>query len=148
MARLAQGSGHCDRASETLVVSADLRLLYVDDDDLVRDLVRISLDLDPLLESQAAASGEEALAQIAVFKPDVVMLDVSMPQMDGPEVLRRLRLIPGHVHTPVIFMTARALADELQHLMALGAAGTILKPFDPISLASEIRSIVGAQPDG
>ncbi|MDO8801552.1 response regulator [Phenylobacterium sp.] len=129
-------------------MSSGLRLLYVDDDDLVRDLVRLSLNRDPYLQSQIVNSGEQALACLETFAPDVVLLDVSMPEMDGSEVLRRLRLVPGHSHTPVIFMTARALADERQRLMALGAVGVIIKPFDPISLAGDIRAMVGTSPGG
>nr|QQZ49481.1 response regulator [Phenylobacterium glaciei] len=101
----------------------DMRILYVDDDDLIRDLVGIFLNRDPGFQSHMAASGEAALACLETFVPDVVLLDVSMPEMDGPEVLRRLRLVSGHSRTPVIFMTARALTDERQRLMALGAVG-------------------------
>ena len=125
-----------------------MRILYVDDDDLVRDLVGIFLNRDPGVQSQMSASGEAALACLETFVPDVVLLDVSMPEMDGPEVLRRLRLVSGHSHTPVIFMTARALTYERQRLMALGATGVIMKPFDPISLSREIRGMVGVVPGG
>ncbi|CAN5391806.1 response regulator [soil metagenome] len=129
-------------------VAPDLRVLYVDDDDLVRDLVGISLARDPKLELHAAGSGEEALACLASFAPAVILLDVSMPAMDGPEVLKRLRGAHGYDRTPVIFMTARGMAEEREQLMRLGAAAVITKPFDPITLPSDIRAIVQTWQDG
>jgi two-component system, OmpR family, response regulator len=76
------------------------------------------------------------------FKPDVILLDVMMPEIDGIETLARLRGLPGHAQTPVIFMTARTMEHERSRYMELGALGVIAKPFDPMTLAKNVRDIL------
>ena len=119
-----------------------LRVLYIDDEADIRELAQFSLELDAELEVRTAASGAAALACLDEFRPDVILLDVMMPKMDGPEVLEVLRATPEHAATPVIFVTARAFSEERDRLMTLGAAGVITKPFDPISFAQNIRGIL------
>jgi len=115
-----------------------IRILYVDDEPDLREIAVLALELDPGFEVRSCSSGEEALAVFDAWKPDLVMLDVVMPGLDGPETLTRLRMRPdGQV--PVIFITARAQAVEAERLMALGAAGVIAKPFDPMTLARAVR---------
>ncbi len=122
-----------------------LRVLYIDDEADIRELAQFSLELDAGLEVRTAASGAEALASLDEFRPGVILLDVMMPKMDGPEVLEVLRATPEHAATPVIFVTARAFSEERDRLMALGAAGVITKPFDPISFAQDVRDILLAE---
>ncbi len=121
-----------------------LKVLYVDDDAVIRELAQISLELDAGFAVRTAASGAEALACLNEFQPGVVLLDVMMPKMDGPEVLEVLRATPQYAATPVIFVTARAFPEERDRLLTLGATGVITKPFDPMSFAKHVRSILAA----
>jgi two-component system OmpR family response regulator len=119
--------------------AASLRIIYVDDEPDIREVVEISLGLDPAFAVRSCASGAEALAATADWTPDLILLDVIMPGMDGPTTLAGLRTRPRTANVPVVFMTARAQASELQRLLALGAAGVIAKPFDPMTLAALVR---------
>jgi len=76
------------------------------------------------------------------LRPDVILLDVMMPEIDGIETLSRLRGLPGHAETPVIFMTARTMDHERTLYLDLGALGVIAKPFDPMTLAKKLRDIL------
>jgi two-component system OmpR family response regulator len=116
-----------------------LRVLHVDDDSDIREVVDIALGLDPTLSLQGCSSGGEALTTAADWHPDVILLDVMMPGMDGPTTLGHLREIPETADIPVVFMTARAQSRELDHFLSLGAAGVITKPFDPMTLAAAVR---------
>ncbi len=119
-----------------------VRLLHVDDDSDILELVTYSIRLDPLFEVRCAASGAAALACLGAFTPDVILLDVMMPSMDGRQTLEAIRQLPEHVATPVIFLTARAFREDNARLIALGAKGVITKPFDPMTLARDIRKIL------
>ena len=83
--------------------------------------------------------GRAALEQAPEFKPDLVLLDVMMPDLSGPETLAALRELPSMQGVPVVFMTAKAMPDELEQLLAHGATGLIVKPFDPMTLPQDIR---------
>jgi len=121
-----------------------LTLLYVDDDPDIRTIVGLALALDPAITARTAASGAAAIAALADADsiPDAIVLDVMMPDMTGPETLAALRRQPLLRETPVLFMTARGRDADIKGYMALGAAGVILKPFDPLCLAAQIRSCV------
>ena len=120
-----------------------LRVLHVEDQDDIRDIVTISLGVDPGIALATAASGFEALTLLSQgYQPDVILLDVMMPEIDGIETLSRLRSLPGHAETPVIFMTARTMDHERSLYMDLGALGVIAKPFDPMTLAKSVREIL------
>lgn len=116
-----------------------LRILHVDDEPDIRELVELSLCLDPDLAVKSCASGSDALAAAATWSPDVILMDVMMPVMDGPETLVHLRESDKTAGIPVVFMTARAQSRELAHFLSLGAAGVIAKPFDPMELAGAVR---------
>jgi two-component system OmpR family response regulator len=116
-----------------------VRVLHVDDEPDIREVVEISLGLDPAFAVRSCASGGDALAATADWAPDLILLDVMMPDMDGPMTLARLRERPQTAAVPVVFMTARAQASELDRFLALGAAGVIAKPFDPMTLAALVR---------
>jgi CheY-like chemotaxis protein len=117
-----------------------LRILHVDDEPDIREVVELSLALDPAFAVRSCASGGDALAAVAEWPPDLILCDVMMPVMDGPATLMRLRESPRTAHIPVVFMTARAQTRELEHFKSLGATGVIAKPFDPMTLAASIRS--------
>jgi CheY-like chemotaxis protein len=115
------------------------RILHVDDDPLMRDVVEISLGLEPAFILLSCASAQEALSVVADWDPDLILCDVLMPDMDGPTLLTRLRANPVTAKYPVIFMTARAEADEMKKTNTLGAVAVIAKPFDPDKLAATVR---------
>jgi CheY-like chemotaxis protein len=117
-----------------------LRVMHVEDEPDIREVVEVSLGLDPEIESRSCGSGEEALDLVLDWPPDIILLDVMMPGMDGPATLARLRDDPRTANIPVIFMTARAQTRELDTFRALGAIGVIPKPFDPMTLAASVRS--------
>jgi two-component system OmpR family response regulator len=115
------------------------RVLHVDDEPDIREVVEISLGLDTDFSTRSCASGQEALEAAADWAPDIILLDVMMPVMDGPTTLKRLRENPRTVDIPVVFMTARAQSRELDLFRSLGAIGVISKPFDPMTLAASVR---------
>lgn len=119
-----------------------LRALHVDDEPDIREVVELSLGLDPDFETRSCGSGQEALAVAADWPPDVILLDVMMPVMDGPTTLARLRNNEQTATIPVVFMTARAQSSEIVVFRSLGAAGVISKPFDPMTLAASVRAYI------
>lgn len=121
-----------------------LKVLYVDDEPDIREVAALALELDPGITVRTAASGPMALQMLdsGAFRPDVVMLDVMMPDMDGPAVLAELKSRPEQARLPVVFITARAQAHELARFVSLGAAGAITKPFDPMTLSIELRAVL------
>jgi CheY-like chemotaxis protein/HPt (histidine-containing phosphotransfer) domain-containing protein len=116
-----------------------LRILHVDDEPDIRELVDISLGLDPELSVKSCCSGKDALAAAADWSPDLILMDVMMPVMDGPQTLSHLRDHARTAKIPVVFMTARAQARELAHFLSLGATGVVAKPFDPMTLARIVK---------
>ena len=114
-----------------------VRVLYVDDEPDIREVVEISAST--LRSWSAAALRKETLAATADWSPDLILLDVMMPDIDALTTLERLRELPQTAGVPVVFMTARAQSSELDRFLSLGAAGVIAKPFDPTTLAVPVR---------
>lgn len=119
---------------------ASVRILYIDDEPDIREIAVMSLELDSRLEVRSCEDGQSALALIPLWRPDVVLLDVMMPNMDGPTTLGHIRALPNGADVPVVFITARAQQEDVDNLLALGAAGVIPKPFDPMELAAQALS--------
>jgi CheY-like chemotaxis protein len=117
-----------------------IRILHIDDEADLREIIEVSLGLDPGFVIRSCESGAEGLAVAAAWNPDIILLDVMMPTMDGPATLAALRESPETSGIPVIFMTARAQARELDRFRSLGALGVIAKPFDPLTLAASVRN--------
>jgi CheY-like chemotaxis protein len=117
-----------------------IRILHVDDEPDIREIVEMSLGLNTDFEVRGCASGSEAIATAAEWAPYLILLDVMMPGMDGPTTLTHLRKDPRTADIPILFMTARAQAREVDQFIALGAQGVISKPFDPMTLAFAVRS--------
>lgn len=118
-----------------------VRITYVEDEVDIREVTEMALTEVGGFEVDCCASGPEALERIPQFKPQLVVLDVMMPGMDGPEVLRRLGEIPELRDLPIIFMTAKTRKDEIAHFLSIGAIAVIPKPFDPFKLPSDVRTI-------
>lgn len=120
------------------------RVLYVEDDKSIQAVARLALETVGGLDVCICSCGEEAVQVGADFAPQLILLDVMMPGMDGPETLRQLRKQSALASVPVVFMTARTQDSEVQGYLALGAVDVIPKPFDPMQLASQVRGIWAA----
>lgn len=114
------------------------RILHVDDDEDIRQIAKLTLELIGKFTVEQHSSGKDALAHVADFAPQLVLLDVMMPEMNGEEVMMQMRQIPGLENVPVVFMTAKAEAQYAEKLIALGAINVITKPFDPQKLCDQI----------
>ena len=121
------------------------RVAYVEDEPDIRELTRIALSTVGGMEVECWPGGEEALAGIGAFGPDLLLLDVMMPGMDGPELRRRVAADARLAHIPVAFMTAKSRGSEIAALHELGIVGVISKPYDPMTLADELRALWGAR---
>jgi CheY-like chemotaxis protein len=119
-----------------------LRLLLVDDEPDIRAIATLALERIGGWTVVAAASAQEAVRAVEAEVPEVVVLDVMMPDVDGPATLARLRPLLGQ-DVPVVFLTAKTQAADVEALLALGAAGVIAKPFDPLALSAELAAIIG-----
>lgn len=117
------------------------RILHVEDQLEIQVIVRIALTKRGGFEVCVCGSGEEALAAAPAFAPDLLLLDVMMPGMDGPATLAALRHLPGTVATPAVFLTAKVALPMIDEYLALGAIDVIAKPFDPMTLADQLRAI-------
>ncbi|PYE49909.1 response regulator [Deinococcus yavapaiensis] len=124
------------------MIDAPSRILLAEDDPDIQAIAQIALEDVGGFQVHLCASGAEALAQFADFAPDLVMLDVMMPGMTGPDTLKALRELPGGRDVPVVFMTARVQASEVQAYLDLGAIGVIPKPFEPMTLAEDVRALL------
>jgi CheY-like chemotaxis protein len=120
-----------------------VKVLIVDDEPDIRRIARLGLSRVGGMEVVEATNGVEALAKAKEEKPDAVLLDVMMPGLDGPSTLARLREDPATAGVPVVFLTAKAITAELDRLRSLGAAGVLTKPFDPMTLARDLRAVLG-----
>ncbi len=117
------------------------RILYVEDEGDIRTVTAMALEAVGGFTVITCSSGTEALAAAPDANADLILLDVMMPGMDGLATLSALRGLSQTADTPVIFMTAKVQASEIQHYMHLGATGVIAKPFDPMTLSAQISEI-------
>ncbi|MGC9524146.1 MAG: response regulator [Limnospira sp.] len=118
------------------------RILVIDDDDGVREIIQISLEVAAGWEVLTAASGSEGLVLAATEKPDAILLDVMMPDMDGATTFGELRQNPTTQNIPTILLTAKAKVSEKQQFIKLGVTGVITKPFEAMALVCQIREIL------
>ncbi len=117
-----------------------LRLLCADDEEDIRTILELSLSLDPSLTAEFVDSGAALLARAGREPFDAFLLDGMMPGLDGYETCRRLKADPATAHLPVVFLTAKTQRDERERAVALGAAACLTKPFDPMTIATEVRA--------
>ena len=120
-------------------------VLLIEDEDDIREVAQMSLELTMGWDVRAAESGREGVRIAKEVIPDAVLLDVMMPDMDGPATLQALRNEPATSAIPVIFLTAKVHSIEVERLIALGVAGVLAKPFDPMALGSQVSSLLGWQ---
>jgi CheY-like chemotaxis protein len=123
------------------------KIMIIEDDPDIQTVARMALEAIGGFTVEACSSGREALDKVAGFAPDLFLLDVMMPEMDGPTTLKGLRAQEGFETTPVIFCTAKAMPSELEQYREMGAAGIVAKPFDPMTLAEQVREVWKAYHD-
>lgn len=117
------------------------RILLVEDDQDIQIVAGLALQDLAGFEVSVCSSGREALSTAQSFAPDLIILDVMMPELDGPGTLAELRRLPDLAETPVIFMTAKAQPNEIAEYRKLGALDVIIKPFDPMQLGDDVLRI-------
>lgn len=122
------------------------RVLCVDDDPLIRTLVEACLRLGCALDVRVAASGPEALEILADWIPDLILLDVLMPGMDGPQTLAALRRLPGLADLPVAFLTGSNRAVDGDRYIEMGAIGSLGKPLNPRTLGGAVLTLWEQRP--
>lgn len=118
------------------------KVLLVEDEEDIRKVAQISLQFRGGWEVALAIDGEDCLAKASQERPDLILLDCMMPKLDGYETCRRLKADPALRQIPVIFLTAKSQESEVRKGLSLGAVGYLIKPFNPMSLAAEIREIL------
>ena len=120
-----------------------LIILHVDDDANIRALTALAFDLGGDAQVHSAASAADALTLLGEgLQPDLLLLDVMMPDIDGPGLLDRIRTAPVASDAPAVFMTAQTQDHERAALMAMGAIGVIIKPFDPMTLGDQVKALL------
>jgi CheY-like chemotaxis protein len=119
------------------------RILIIDDEDDIREVAAMSLETVAGWEVMVANSGAQGLTRAATYKPDAILLDVMMPGMDGPTTFRELRKNPVTAKIPVLFLTAKVQATDRRRFADLGIHAVLVKPFDPLTLATQIASALG-----
>jgi len=117
------------------------RILYVEDEEMLRTVTNLALTRIGKFTVELCDNGTKAVATAKTFRPDLIMLDVMMPGMDGPATLRALQGDPETTDIPVIFITAKVQPREVEAFRALGVIDVVPKPFEPMTLANEIRAI-------
>ena len=117
------------------------RILYVEDEPDIQMVARLALETLGGFTLEVCSSGQEALDRAPGFQPQLILLDVMMPGMDGPSTLGKLRELPQFTDTPAIFMTAKVQPGEVADYKKIGAADVIPKPFDPMTLSSQVQAV-------
>lgn len=119
-----------------------MTVLIIDDDEDIRMIAGLSLSRIGGMTVIEAGGGEEGVRRAKADRPDVILLDMMMPTMDGSATLAALRALPATAAIPVVFLTCKVVGAELARMKALGAVGVLVKPFDPRTLPSEIRALL------
>ena len=116
-------------------------ILYVEDEPDIQTVALMALETIGGFTVQACSSGPEAIEAAPAFAPDLVILDVMMPGMDGPATMEALRKLPATANVDVIFMTAKVQSHEVERYLEMGAVDVIAKPFDPMTLADQVQAV-------
>lgn len=117
------------------------RILYVEDDPDLQDIVRVCLEIKGKYTVKICRSGEQAMGEMCGFKPDLLLLDVVLEGMSGPDTLKKIRELPGCEDIPTVFFTSKIQDEQLRLYKELGALGVIKKPLNPMNLASQVAEI-------
>lgn len=117
------------------------KLIFVDDDEDLLKIAQYCLEDLSGTTIKYLRSGEATIQEALIFKPDLILMDVMMPKMDGIATVNAMRLLPTLAEIPVVFITAKVQKEELNHYYKLGILDVIIKPFDPLTLADTVRAI-------
>lgn len=123
------------------------RILIIDDEDDIREVAALSLEATAGWKVFTASSGMEGLAVAATERPDAILMDVMMPEVDGPATFRRMQQDPTIADIPVLLLTAKVQGVDQRRFASLGVAAVLLKPFDPLTLAHQISEVLGWSED-
>jgi two-component system OmpR family response regulator len=118
-----------------------VRILYAEDEPDIQQLVSLALEVVGDFTLKICSSGLEAMNEVEIFKPQLLLLDVMMPDLDGPGALKSIRTIDAYREIPAIFMTAKVQKGEIQGYLEMGVLDVIAKPFDPMILAERIQEV-------
>jgi len=119
------------------------RVLIIDDEDDIREVAGLSLEATADWTIFTASSGREGIKVAAAQKPDAILMDVMMPEMDGPTTFKQLQLNPETAGIPVVLLTAKVQGVDQRRFAGLGVAAILFKPFDPLTLAAQISEVLG-----
>jgi len=119
-----------------------MKVLIIDDEEDTRSIASMSLSILGGVDVVEAEGGQDGINKAQQERPDVILLDMMMPIMDGPATLEALHTNPATQDIPVIFLTAKAMTTEIEKLKRMGAKGVLTKPFDPTTLASQVKAIL------
>jgi CheY-like chemotaxis protein len=122
---------------------ATKQILVIDDEDDIREVVQVSLEMIGNWVVLTACSGQEGLTKAEAEQPDAILLDVMMPDMDGPTTFQQLQKTPAICHIPVILVTAKVQASDQRRFAGLEVKGVITKPFNPLTLADQVATTLG-----
>jgi CheY-like chemotaxis protein len=119
------------------------RILIIDDEEDIRTVTALTLETVAEWDVVIATNGKDGIQRARQEQPDAILLDVMMPEMDGPTTFRNLQAIAETRHIPVLLLTAKVQAVDQQRFADLGVAGVLFKPFDPLTLADQIAGVLG-----
>lgn len=125
------------------MINQSKRVLVIDDEDGVRDIIQITLEAVAGWDVITASSGQEGLEKAIAQQPDAILLDVMMPNLDGPATFKQLQANDQTQHIPTILLTAKAKSSEQQEYLSLGVSGVIIKPFEAQNLVKQIKIFLG-----
>jgi DNA-binding response OmpR family regulator len=138
---LSYEGGECNRSATSIDAMPDLTVLVVDDDPVIVRLLEVNFEMEGYAVI-TAGDGEEAVAKAAADAPDVVVCDIMMPKMNGLQVVEHLRGDDATKGIPVILLSAKAQASEIQRGLDAGADDYVTKPFDPLELVDRVRDVL------
>jgi CheY-like chemotaxis protein len=118
-------------------------ILIIDDESDIREVAQMSLEMIGGWHVLTSESGQDGLQKAKADQPDAILLDVMLPDMDGPTTLQNLQADPSTSHIPVVFLTAKIQPSDRNRFTSLGVVAVIAKPFDPINLASQVAEALG-----
>lgn len=124
---------------------ASKRVLVVDDDRVIQQLLEVNLELEGYVVAGTASDGNEAIAMAAELKPDLILLDIMMPKLDGLEVCRRLKGDPKMAKIPIVLLSARAQDFDIREGLEIGADAYLTKPFDPVELLDVVGRLLAGE---
>jgi len=118
-----------------------LKILYVEDDPDIQEITRLALEELGGFKVKICSLSREALEIAPSFQPDIILLDIMMPDMDGISTFKEIKKIESLIHIPVVFLTAKVQSEEVREYEKLGINGVIYKPFDPMTIADTVKKI-------